>query len=559
VTKKKKPGTQEWTSMSHNRQEMDALKTELATLRESETRYRRLFESAKDGILILNAETGVINDVNPFLMEILGYSREQFIGASIWELGFIKNIVANKENFEILQSRKYIRYEDMPLETDDGRRIDVEFVSNVYVEGNNKVIQCNIRDITERKRMEKELNQYRDNLEELVKQRANELINAQEQLIHSQKMEAVGQLASGISHDFNNMLAVILGASELVLSKLKPDDPNHARMLRVIKSGMRAKKITGRLLTFARKEKLEISYASIRNIFQDTMEILTSSVSKKIKIQTSVSEDDLVICGDVNQLEQALLNICLNACDAMKEGGKLTLEAAPISLDDNFCKTRSGLKPGDYCLIQIRDEGHGIPADMINKIFEPFFTTKQKSEGAGLGLSVTEGIVKTHNGLIEVESEPGKGTNVRVYLPAAKDPTAACRAEPDGAARQRKRENILIIDDEKDFTDMMADILIEHGYNPIAANSGKEAIEIYQKSKDDIDLAILDIMMPDMDGGEVFTAMRRIRHDVKVILCSGFSVQGKAMDILNRGAFAFIQKPYDIHNLLKTISDTLMM
>ncbi|MFA6449000.1 MAG: PAS domain S-box protein, partial [bacterium] len=321
-------------------------------LRESEIRYRRLFESAKDGILILDAETGVVNDVNPFLMDILGYSREQFVGATIWELGFIKNIVANKEHFEKLQSEKYIRYEDMPLETDDGRRIDVEFVSNVYLENNKKVIQCNIRDITARKRVEKELKQHRERLEELVKERTDELLKAQEQLIQSQKMEAVGQLAGGISHDFNNMLAIILGDSELVLSNLKTDDPNYARMQRVINSGKRAKDLTSRLLTFSRKEKLETGYMPIRNILLDMVDILLSSISKKIEIDISVSEKSLVIHGDVNQLGQAFLNICLNACDAMKEGGKLKLDASPIFLDDNFCNAHNGLAPGDYCLIQ---------------------------------------------------------------------------------------------------------------------------------------------------------------------------------------------------------------
>jgi two-component system, cell cycle sensor histidine kinase and response regulator CckA len=284
--------------------------------------------------------------------------------------------------------------------------------------------------------------------------------------------------------------------------------------------------------------------------------ILLSSITKKIEIHTSVSEDDLVIRGDVNQLGQALLNICINACDAMKEGGNLKLDAAPVSLDDDFRRTH-GLKPGDYCLIQIRDEGHGIPADMINRIFEPFFTTKEKGNGTGLGLSVTEGIVKMHNGLIEVESELGKGTNVKVYLPTAKGPLAAGKAESDESSRQGSRETILIVDDEKDFTDMMSDFLSEHGYNPVAANSGKEALDIFEKSNGDINLVILDIMMPGMDGGEVFTALRRIRQDAKVVLCSGFSVEGQAMEIMNQGACAFIQKPYDIQSLLKTISDVL--
>ena len=557
MAKKKKSDKKGATRPSMKSPAVVSSRPDDAALRESEIRYRRLFESAKDGILILDAETGVVNDVNPFLMELLGYTREQIIGAAIWELGFIRNIVANKANFDELQSKKYIRYEDMPLETDDGRRIDVEFVSNVYLENNTNVIQCNIRDITERKRVEEELKHHRENLEELVNERTNDLIKTREQLIQSQKMEAVGQLAGGISHDFNNILAVILGTSELVLSHLKPEDPNHARMSRILKSGKRAKDLTGRLLTFARKEKLEISHASIRDILLDTTDILLSSITKKIVIHTSVFEDDLMIVGDINQIGQALLNICINACDAMKDGGNLKIEAAPVTVDDKSGHIQ-GLKPGNYCLIQIRDQGCGVPADTLNRIFEPFFTTKEKGAGTGLGLSVTEGIVKMHNGLIEVESEMGIGTNVKVYLPRTKAPPGGGISKTVESSRLGKHETILIVDDEKDFTDMMSDCLSEESYNPVAANSGKEALDIFEKSRDDIKLVLLDIMMPGMDGGEVFTALRRIRQDVKVILCSGFSVEGQAMDIMNRGACAFTQKPHDMQNLLKTISNVLL-
>lgn len=526
-------------------------------LQVSEVRYRRLFEAAKDGILILNAETGEVDDVNPFLVEILDYSREQFLGKKIWELGFVRNIFANKDHFEKLKSKEYIRYEDMPLETADGRRIDVEFVSNVYLVNNKKVIQCNIRNITDRKRAEGELKRHREHLEELVTERTNELMRTQEQLIQSQKMEVVGQLASGISHDFNNMLAIILGTSELILRNLKPDDPNHARLCRVIKTGKRAKNLTGRLLTFARKEKLEIVCVSIQNILLDVMDILSDTLAENIEVQNSVFKDNIMILGDVNQLGLAFMNICINACDAMKEGGKLKIDATPVSLDDDF-RLAHGLKPCDYCLIQIRDEGTGIPADTLNRIFEPFFTTREIGTGTGLGLVITEGIVKMHNGLIEVESELGKGTNVKVYLPTAKEPFAGDKTKSDESSPQGNQETILIVDDDKDFSDMLSEFLSEQSYNPVAANNSKEALDIFEKSRDDIKLVILDIMMFGMNGGEVFTALRHIRQDVKVVICSGFSPEGKATEIINQGACAFIQKPFDSQILLKTISDVLL-
>lgn len=403
--------------------------------------------------------------------------------------------------------------------------------------------------------MEHELKQYRECLEEVIEERTEELLRAQEQLIQSQKMDAVGRLAGGISHDFNNILAVIIGTSEVVLGSMSPEDPNQARMRRIIKSAMRAKNITSRLLTFARKEKLEISDASARDILIDTVDILRVSVLNNIEITTP--ECDILIRGDANQLGQAFLNICANACDAMKEGGKLEIGAAPVYLDNEFCSSRRGIKPGEYCLIDIRDEGGGIPADMLEQIFEPFFTTKDKGAGTGLGLSVTKSIVETHNGLIEVESKPGEGTKVKVYLPCAKEAPTAYKPEADETLRKGKKETILIVDDEKDFTDMMSDFLIEQGYSSIAANGGKEALDLFKKNQADVRLVILDMMMPRMDGAETFAALRQIRNDVKVILCSGFSVAGKAMRLMNDGARAFVQKPFIGEVLLKTISETL--
>ncbi|MFA6451614.1 MAG: response regulator, partial [bacterium] len=207
---------------------------------------------------------------------------------------------------------------------------------------------------------------------------------------------------------------------------------------------------------------------------------------------------------------------------------------------------------------QIGDDGCGIPAGMVNRIFEPFFTTKEKGNGTGLGLSVTMGIVKMHHGLIEVESEPGKGTNVKVYLPAAKERQPEAEAESNVHSRLGCRETILIVDDEQDFTEMISDFLSAKGYNPISANSGKDAVAIFEKNPYDIKLVLLDIMMPGMDGGEVFTALRRIRDDVKIIICSGFSIEGKAREIMKQGACEFVQKPCDIHSLLETISKVLL-
>jgi len=411
--------------------------------------------------------------------------------------------------------------------------------------------------ITRRRQVEDELERHRNRLEELVEERTGELLRTQEQLIQSQKMEVVGQLAGGISHDFNNMLAVILGTAQVVLAKLDPGDPNHGRLSRIIKTGKKAKDITGRLLTFARKEKLDISNVPVQDILREMVEMLRSTITKKIDIETSIPDKDILIRGDANQLGQAFLNICINACDAMEEGGTMGIDVSTVDVDEEFCRDHFGLKPGRYCLVSIRDEGQGIPENVLKRIFEPFFTTKKKGAGTGLGLSVTEGIVKMNNGFMEIESETGKGTVASVYLPVAKDAGEKKPGGNGGELRGGNLETVLVVDDEKDFTDMIIDFLSEEGYNPIPANSGREAVETFKEKPDEIDLVILDIMMPGMDGAEVFEALHEIRDDVKVVLCSGYSVEGKAGEMMQRGASAFVQKPFDNSSLLDTISDTL--
>lgn len=403
-----------------------------------------------------------------------------------------------------------------------------------------------------------ELRKHRENLEELVAERTLENMKIQEQLIRSQKMEAVGELAGGISHNFNNMLAIILGTAEVLLKSMGEKNPNRDKVERIIKTGKRAKDITGRLLTFARKESLDLRCATIASIMEDMTEMLKSAIGVNIEIKTVIPDENLFIRGDVNLIMQALMNIGINACDAMKNGGTLTLEAGALKIDKNSSHSRHGiLKEGDYCFISISDTGFGMPESVSSRIFEPFYTTKERGEGTGLGLSVTDGIVKMHEGIIEVESALGKGTTMRVYLPRMND-TSICNINYDGSAGVNGcGEIILIIDDETDFTGMMTDFLQLSGYSPIATNSGAEGIRKFEEKALDIDLVLLDIMMPGMDGAEVFDAIRNIRDDVKIVLCSGFSDKGKATDLMKKGAAAFVQKPFDADNLLVVIHDAI--
>src|SRR6476660_5112678 len=295
-----------------------------AAIRDSEARYRRLFEAAQDGILVLDADTGLITDVNPFLMELLDYSREEFLGKALWEIGPFKDVAASKTAFRQLQSQKYVRYEDLPLATRDGRSINVEFVSNVYRVNNKKVIQCNIRDITKRKRSEQ----------------------TEQQLRQTQKMEAVGQLAGGVAHDFNNLLGVILGYCEILERRNDLAEPSRRMVQQIHNAGISAKDLTRHLLAFSRRQVLQPVFLDLNAIVKHTNVMLDRLIGDDVALSKVFCHDLGTIKADPGQIEQVLMNLAVNARDAMPEGGKITLRTANVTIDEAYSRQHPYLKPG---------------------------------------------------------------------------------------------------------------------------------------------------------------------------------------------------------------------
>jgi len=277
---------------------------------------------------------------------------------------------------------------------------------------------------------------------------------------------------------------------------------------------------------------------------------------KNIKIAVDLQEKLPAIRMDENQIHQSLLNLCTNARDAMPDGGTLSLKTRRLYLDERFCKTRTNLKPGDYCLIQISDTGTGIPEEIKRKIFDPFFTTKEIGRGTGLGLSVTFGIIQNHGGHIRVHSEQDKGTKMRVYLPLTESKEVE-KAEGRAEAIQSGSGMILIIDDEEQILQLASIALKKAGYETLSTDSGREAVEIYKERSKEIDLVLLDMVMPDMDGSAVFRALKDINDDVNVLLASGYSINGQAGVLMDEGINHFIQKPYLINDLCKAVKKAL--
>src|ERR1700680_1954927 len=326
-------------------------KRALDAISSSESKYRRLFETAQDGILILDAHSGLITDVNPFLVNLLDYPREEFIGKTLWDIGPFRNIEASKAAFRELQDKEYIRYDDLPLEARSGRRVNVEFVSNVYGVNGKSVIQCNIRDITARKRAEQ----------------------VDEQLRQSQKMEAVGQLAGGVAHDFNNLLCVILGYCELLEERLAPDDSKRRMVDQIHNAGTRASALTRQLLAFSRLQGFRPLVLDLNRLVAGIETMLRRLIGEHIEIATLLLPDLGCVKADPTQIEQILMNLAVNARDAMPAGGTITIETNNVELDDSHARQHAEVKPGSYVMMALRDTGLGLDSATHTHIFEPFF------------------------------------------------------------------------------------------------------------------------------------------------------------------------------------------
>jgi PAS domain S-box-containing protein len=382
----------------------------LESLRASELRYRRLFESAKDGILILDSVSGQIVEANPFLIEMLGYPKEELVGKELWEIGSFKDIVASREAFDELQQHGYIRYEDLPLKTREGVTKQVEFVSNSYLAGKVRVIQCNIRDISERKRAEealKETNQHLKQAMESLQEKTQELTAMTQQLWQASKLATMGELAASVAHELNNPLATVGLRAERLLMQL-PERSDQRRPLEIIAQEVdRMATLVNNLLQFSRRGHRQISTLDLSEEIATSVEFLHYHLRNlNIEVVSEFAEGLPSIQADPEQLRQLFLNLITNASDAMPQGGKLTLRAGWNGAGDSAVK------------IDFVDTGEGIAAANLEKVWEPFFTTKPEGKGTGLGLAICRRIVEEHGGTIRISSELGKGTTIHIVLPA---------------------------------------------------------------------------------------------------------------------------------------------
>ena len=383
-------------------------------------------------------------------------------------------------------------------------------------------------------------------------------IRAEAQARESQKMEAIATLAGGVAHEFNNALMGIMGNIELLKMKL-PEDEKLAKYFEAMnESGHRMSRLTDQLLAYSEGGKYNAKNLKLNDFVIETLPILQHDLSSEVRVETHFSKDVSYIKADHAQMQMVLSAIVANSNEAIEDVGLIRIAAENKDIDEDFTKQHPGLKPGRYVSLTIEDDGKGMDEETKDGIFEPFFTTK--FQGRGMGMAAVYGIIKSHDGAITVDSELGKGTVVRIYLPAisveSKEQEAKAVREPEVEIAMGEG-TILVIEDEKQLVDLFRQILERLGYRVLVAETGKEAVELAKTFDGQIDLALLDIKLPDMDGGRVYPLIMEARPDLKVIVCSGYSIHGPAQKILDAGAEGFIQKPFSIAPFAEKLKEVL--
>ena len=516
----------------------DRKKAEKELMRSREL-LQNTFRSLKDGLLIIDSEKDRIINCNPAACEVFGYPREELIGNTCL---FLHTDESSWREFEKqlekhLDERGCMSNFKWKLKHREGKifstEINVAVVRDENGVGRGKV--CVIRDITEHEKLE-------------------------EQFLQSQKMEAVGRLADGVAHDFNNLLTAILGYSELLLNNPEIKSTPLDYIAEIKQAGMRAVSLTRQLLIFSRKQVLRVKDVDLNLLIGELKKMLGRLIGEDIAFLTGLEEGIGVIKADPGQIEQVVMNLVVNARDAMPEGGKITVETCGLHLDAVSCEQFTGLVPGEYVRLSVSDTGHGMESSVMEHIFEPFFTTRGREQGSGLGLSTVYGIVKQSGGDIRVKSEVGRGTRFDIFFPRVEEVKKA-EDEEDGFEIKPlggKGTSVLVVEDEKAVRAMICLILKNLGYRTASAANGREALEFFEgKADGDVDLVITDIVMPEMGGRQLAEKLLSRYPGIKVLLMTGYTNDDVVRQLIDGERVMFLRKPFSASRIVKSIRDIL--
>lgn len=501
-------------------------------LRESEQKYHTLFEESKD-VVYMSTPDGKFIDINPSGVELFGYSSKE----EIFKINISNDLYTNPADREIfqkaLEKEGYVKDYEVVFKRKDGKNITVLLTANTVQDDKGNIIAYRgiMKDITERKHLE-------------------------HQLLQAQKMEAIGQLAGGIAHDFNNILTAIIGYGILLKTEVSHNKLLSDYISNILTSAEKAANLTHNLLAFSRKQMINLRPVNLNNTINVMKTFLLRLIGEDIELSVALTDKDLTVMADNTQIEQVLLNLATNARDAMPDGGHLTVRTEHVEIGNDFIRTHGYGKIGSYAFISVEDTGQGMDNETKGRLFDPFFTTKEVGKGTGLGLSMVYGIIKQHNGYIDVQTEIGRGTTFKIYLPLFQSPVENKKTK-DFPILMQGTETILVAEDDTYVRDFLNKILTDYGYKVIEAIDGEDAIRLLHSNLDKINLSILDVIMPKKDGKEVYQEIKKVKPDIKVIFTSGY-----AKDIIyKKGAvdeeLNFISKPISTDELLLKVREIL--
>ena len=511
-------------------QDISAHRQAEEAMRQTEERYRVLFETAKDAIFLTD-ESGRFADVNPAACESLGYSREELLGLRNNDIdadprGYeafmkVKDDQESAITFEVNQRRK------------DGTLLPVEITGSFFTAGGKALSLAIARDLSNRRYLEAQLRQ-------------------------SQKMEAIGTLTGGVAHDFNNILSAVIGNAELALMNIEKEDPLCKHLDEIRRSAGRAANLIRQLLLFSRRQPMDMVPLSLTSLIRNLGKMLDRLIGEDISLDLDLKPETWSIEGDAGTIEQVIVNMVVNARDAMPEGGEITIWSRNVHVGQEYCTSHTYARPGKFVRLSVRDNGTGMDQAVIDHIFEPFFTTKEVGKGTGLGLSVVYGIVKQHKGWIDLESSPGKGAIFHVYLPAVSVKSEEKEEAPVTLeAFIGRGERILLVEDDKALAEIAYNALSTKGYKVFVAENVQEALHLFKKEGGKFDLIFCDVVLPDGKGPKLVEEFLEIRPGAGVLFTSGYVDEKSSWSAIKESGYPYLQKPYSLTDLFTAIKDGL--